>query len=1144
MTKIFVSYARSTLPQARLIADTLRGGGHEVWIDEQLLAHRSFTDAIEEQLEAAEAVVVVWSPDAVASEWVRAEASRARKAGKLVQIRLGRCSLPMPYDQIHCIDLASWSGDYQAPAWRALQASLAAVTGQGHSAPVTAPSRPATPRLAPVDRRGERRQVTALFCDLAGSASMASRLDPEDMMQVLDAYQAACEDIITHNGGSIAKYMGHGVLAYFGYPRGDEEAAANAVRAGLALRDAVAALDLPPGVEACPRVGVATGLVVVSELVGRETGVVGETPTLAGQLESIAAPGTVVVAEGTRRITDGLFVFRDLGAQALPGYATPTRAFEAVAATDLGSRSEARAHRSRTPLFGRERELAQMSEAWELARNGEGQVILVQGEAGMGKSGLVDAFRRHIAETPSARVTFHCAPNYSEAALHPVAEQFARAAGFEHADTVERRSAKLRLFLERFGDTGRQSHPVVADLLGIPPEASAGPRLATPERRKAATLDALLALMEPLSEDGPALFVFEDLHWADPTTLEFLDLVTRQAADRSWLILGTARPEFEARWFEHADVIHIQLGRLDGGDAERICLSLGAEALLSPEDIRQIIARSDGVPLFVQEVTRAAIEAVESAPSGDGAPRVNIPETLHDSLVARLDRLGPAKPIACLGASIGRRFSYELLAAVAPQPAGELRQALRELTKSGLVERTGTPPSSHYLFKHALVRDAAYEGLLKREREALHGRIAAALRDRFPETRLAEPALLAFHLTESGATAEAIPLWMEAGRRAASRAAHLEAASHLRMALNLLRRQPRDEARSRLELQLLLALAPSLCATRGFSGPEMATVLAEAGDLCDALGDDVAGLCAFLASLSTVSIVSGDFEAANAAAHRVMEIGERTGMPEPRIEGPQILGGLAWIRGDLAQAKSYYERAADTYRAVDGATLTFSTPMDPLVLSLSTLALILGATGDAAGAERVLGDLTAHAALLEQPFALAFGFSYYAAYDLLAGNPRRALQHAQEVLTISETNGYGLYAAAARVFKASAMPRGHDLAAAIAMAKQGIAEWTRDGTVHWLAFFEGELADLQAAAGDIHGALATIDVAIAHAHEFTEAFFLSPLMRRRAEILARLPGVAPGAVEAALREAIAVAETQGAAAYAARARSLLAGAPA
>ncbi len=601
MSRIFVSYARPTVDQARLIAQTLRGAGHEVWIDDELLAHRSFTDAIAEQLDAADAVVVVWSPEAAKSEWVRAEASRARTANKLVQVRVAHCELPMPYDQIHCVDLSGWSGNFERRQWRSVLDSIAAVTRR-RTAAAPAPASRSPVEQPPVDRRSERRQITALYCDLANAGALTSRLDPEDMMQVLDAYHAACDDIVAQFGGAIAKYSGHGVLAYFGYPRTDEEEAANAVRAGLAFRDAVAALDLPEGVSLRTRVGVATGLVVISQMVGRDTGIVGETPTLAAQLESVAPPGGVVVSEGTHRLTEGLFDYRDLGEQSLRGYDTGARCFEALNATVVGSRSQARGHAEARPIFGRENELRQMRQAWELSRGGEGQVVLVQGEAGIGKSGLVDEFKRLALDPLDTQITFFCGPNYRGTVLHPVSDLFARASGFGHADSADTRRSKLDRVLAGYGPAAPAAGMVLADLLGIATGLNEAP---PPERRKVVTFDTLLTLMGILAQDLPALFIFEDLHWADPTTLEFLDLVTREASSRPWMILGTARPEFVARWFDHADVVHIELGRLDRGDAERILAALGAENVLPAAIIGQIIARSDGVPLFVEEMTKA-----------------------------------------------------------------------------------------------------------------------------------------------------------------------------------------------------------------------------------------------------------------------------------------------------------------------------------------------------------------------------------------------------------------------------------------------------------------------------------------------------------------------------------------------------------
>jgi len=1122
-----------------LIAETLRAAGHQVWIDDELLAHRSFTDSIEQELNAADAVIVVWSNHAVRSEWVRSEASRARQAGKLVQVRLERCQLPMPYDQIHCVDLSSWSGDQDIPAWRSVLASVAAVTGVAPAGLRASPGA-SSQGSGGAGRRSERRQVTALFCDLVNSGSLAARLDPEDMMHVFDIYQAARDDIITQHDGAITETTGHRLLAYFGYPRADEEEAAKAVRAALALCEAVGRLDLPAGVELQMRVGVATGLVVIADVArgGGAGGVVGETPHLAALLESIAPPNAAVVSEATRRITEGLFTYRDLGAQALPGYQDPVKAFEAVESTAVASRSQARPRSKKDILFGRETELALMLQRWALAREGEGQVVLVQGEGGIGKTRLVDSFSRHLGDAADARNTWYCAPQYSYSTLHPIVSQLARAAGFDRADDVDTRRVKLGGLLDQYGATAPASHAVLANLLGIPVEADDPVSALIPSKRKALELDTLLAMMDRRAGSQPALFVIEDLHWADPTTLELLERAIQQAAERRWMILATARPEFEANWSEHADITHIQLGRLTRADAARICAELGADALLPAETVGEIVARSDGVPLFVEEMTKSVLEAVANAPKTAGVARVAIPNTLQDSLAARLDRLGSAKLVASLGAAIGRRFSYELLAAVASQPAAELRQALRELVRAGLVERSGVPPDSHYLFKHALIRDAAYESLLKREREALHGRIAGALGERFPETAASEPALVAYHLTESGAIAAAVPLWAEAGRRAAAQAAHAEAASYLRTALDLVRRTPADAGRAGLELQLLADLGASLSASQGYSVPEVARVLAEARAICDSLGD-VNGLFVVLLRSGALAIVDGDVVAAEEAARRCAEISEQTGLVEHRIEADEVLAGVAMMKGDLAAAKLHCERGVKAYRENDGPGRTFWNVPGPLTVCLAYLPLALHAMGDSAGAERAASEMVTHLSSLAPNFDLAFGSIFQSLYNIVIDNSPRALRFAEQALLICEENGYDTFAAGAVPLKAVALGRQGNLEASIEMAARAHETLARLRVRFMHTLSIAQFANLQAAAGDTAAALSTIDQAIAHSREFTDRYYLSPALRHRAEILAQMPDADPAEVAAALREAVAVAEAQGAEAFASRARSLL-----
>ena len=875
--------------------------------------------------------------------------------------------------------------------------------------------------VTPIARSSaERRQVTALFCDLVDSVSLTVQLDPEHMMHIIEIYLAACDDIVAEHGGNVVQYMGDGVLAYFGYPRANEDDAANAIRAGLALRDAIGRVKLPWKVVLQARIGIATGLVVISDLIGhrelRGGGIVGETPNLAARLQSIGQPGSVIVADATRRVVGGQFTYRRLGHFSLKGFPAPVQAHEVVEELPIASRFLVRSPGKAVPLFGRQTELALLRNLWARTCRGQGAAALLRGEPGIGKSRMVNELRHRIANTSHGQLIFDCGPNTSDSALYPVTQQLARSAGFERGDSGETRRVRLNELLASHGATDPLGRTVIADLLGIPPDADTPVPSLTPLRRKEITFETLLTVMDQILTDHPSLIVVEDLHWSDSATLELLDRAVERAASRPWFILCTARPEFERNWPTSADVATIELGRLDRGNAEQICRHLGADALLPAVTVRRIVARCDGIPLFVEEMTKSVLEAVVAAPVENGIPAVAIPVSVRDSLVSRLDRLGSARQIACLGAAIGRRFRYDLLAAVAARPEASLRQDLRKLTRSGLVERSGVPPASAYMFKHALIRDAAYDSLLLREREVLHGRIAAVLLDRFPEVREDEPELLAYHFTESGAIAEAIPLWAEAGQRAASRAAHVEAVAHQQTALDLLRLQPVDDARVGTKLKLLIGLTVSLAASRGYSDPEVAKVLAEARDICDALGN-AAELFSVLRGICNFAIVACDLAAAEETARRCLAIADQTGLVEHRIEADCAMGYILYRKGDLVAARCYLERAEHLYDEHDGSQLAFPMPHDPLCTSLAALEQVLYAMGNDADAERVDAKLIAHARSLGRTYDLAWTLLFMALFELFRGNFTKVLQLMDEGTGICAANGYALIGVIATLYR-------------------------------------------------------------------------------------------------------------------------------
>ena len=677
----------------------------------------------------------------------------------------------------------------------------------------------ATSTKPPPQEAAERRQVTVMFSDLVGSTALSARMDPEDLREVISAYQKCAAETVQRFGGFVAKYMGDGVLIYFGYPQAHEGDAELAVRAGLELVAAVTALKSPVPLQT--RVGIATGLVVVGDLIGsgqaQERGIVGETPNLAARLQGIAEPNKVVIAEGTRKLLGNLFELEDLGPQNLKGIAGTVRAWAALRASSAEGHFEALHATDLTALVGREEELELLLRRWSRAKTGEGQVVLLSGEGGIGKSRLTAALLEHLATEPHTRLRYFCSPQHTDSALYPIIGQMERAAGLGYDDKPQAKLDKLDAVLAKTS-TSPEDAALFAEMLSLPNDGRYPALALSPEQRRQRTLEALTAQVAGLASRQPVLMIFEDAHWTDPTSLEAFGWTVDRIKTLPVLLIVTFRPEFNPPWVGQSRVTSVTLNRLGEREAAAIIARLVGNKDLPADVMAEIVERTDGIPLFVEEMTKAVLEAegegearrtVAAVPS----PALAVPASLHASLMARLDRLGPAKELAQIGAVVGREFSHALLAAVARKPEAELSAALERLIGAGLLSRQGVPPHAAYLFKHALVQDAAYGMLLREPRRALHARIAETLEGRFADIAETQPELLARHCTEAGLIEKAAGLWSKAGQRSLARSALVEGAEQLKRALDQTATLPATPALRREEIKLRVAFANALALT-------------------------------------------------------------------------------------------------------------------------------------------------------------------------------------------------------------------------------------------------------------------------------------------------------------------------------------------
>ena len=993
-----------------------------------------------------------------------------------------------------------------------------------------APAAPSGPATA------ERRQVTVMFCDLVGSTALSARLDPEDLREIISAYQKCVAETVRGFGGYVAKYMGDGALTYFGYPQAHEDDAERAVRAGLALVAAMTARNFPVSLQT--RVGIATGLVVVGDRVGsgeaQERAIVGETPNLAARLQDVAEPNTVVIADSTRRLLGNLFELGDLGAQHLKGIGVPVRAWVALRASRVASRFEAMHAADLTALVGREEETELLLRRWAKAKSGEGQVVLLSGEPGIGKSRLTAALLNRIADEPCTRLRYFCSPQHTDSALYPIIGQIQRAAGLAHDDTPQAKLDKLDAMMA-LTSTSREHAALFADMLSLANDGRYPAFEFTAEQRRQKTLDALIAQIEALTRSSPLLIFFEDVHWIDPTSLEALGWTIDHVRNLPVLVLVTFRPEFVPPWVGRPYVTALTINRLAEREVNAIIDRVAGGNGLAASLRQDIIERTDGIPLFVEEMTKAVIEAESEAEAQKTAtavpsPLVAVPPSLHASLMARLDRLGPAKEVAQIGAAIGREFSHELLAAAVRKPETELDWALDRLLAAGLLFRQGSPPYANYVFKHALVQDAAYGTLLREPRRALHARIAETLESRFPEIAEAQPELLARHCTEAGQIEKAAMLWAKAGQQSLMRSALVEAAEQLTRALAQIATLPATPALRREEIKLQVALLTPLIHIKGYAAREVreaterARMLIEQAEARGEEPDDPLLLFMVLWCIWGFSYVEFNGIAMRERSAQFLARAEKLNAPVPLMIGHRIMGNSLMMTGDVTQGRPHLDKALALYNPAEHRLLAARFGQDPRVSILSYRPFAQWLLGFPEAALEDSDAAVKAARELGQAGTLMYALYHAAMPNLLCGNYAAGDAQTDELLALAEEKKTQHWQAAGTINRGLLTGASGKAAEGLRLLHDGFAAYRTTGSSNWRPLRLTYMAEMHARLGQLGDAARCIGDAIA-ATDKTDERWCEPESHRVAGEIAVLSGDA-NAATAHFDHALALARKQ------------------
>jgi class 3 adenylate cyclase/predicted ATPase len=981
-----------------------------------------------------------------------------------------------------------------------------------------------------VGAQAERRQLTVMFCDLVSSTALSARLDPEDLREVISAYHRTVADVVRSFDGFVAKYMGDGVLIYFGYPVAHEDDAERALRAGLGLIDAVGRLDVD-SVELQTRVGIATGLVVVGDLIGegsaQEQSVVGETPNLAARLQALADVNAVVIAAGTRRLVGDLFEYRDLGAVEVKGIAAPVPSWQVLRPSVVASRFEALRGSALSLLVGRDEEVDLLLRRWARAKAGDGQVVLVAGEPGIGKSRVVAALAERLHAEPHLRLRYFCSPYHQDSALYPFIDQLGRAAGFARDDPPSSKLEKLKALLA-FAAPPDEDVAFLADLMSLPaPERHPLPNL-SPQRKKERTLEALIRQLEDLSRQQPVVMVFEDAHWIDPTSRELLDLVIERVRSLPVLLIVTFRPEFLPPWTGQPQVAMLALNRLDRRDRTALVGQIAGGKALPDEVIGQIVDRTDGVPLFVEELTKSVLESGLLREEADryvldrALPPFAIPTTLHDSLMARLDRLASVRLVAQIGAAIGREFPYSLLCAVSRLPGDELQTALARLVASELVFQRGTPPDAVYTFKHALVQDAAHGSLLRTSRQQLHAEIAEALATHSPELTDSQPELFAQHYEEAGLIEKSIAYWGKAGRRSAARSAMTEAVAQLQKALGQLALLPAIPERKRQALEFWSSLGAALLVVKGYGAPEMGAAYARARELWEQLGSPSEFLRIPFGQ-SRYHASSGELDLAQRLDEDLLRLSRQRKDSAGLVLSYNSTGRNLMLAGRFVLSRSHLEQVLELYDPISHGSLVHEAGIYPHVNSQSDLGIILFCLGypDQALATSNAGIAEARK-LAHQP-SLAHALAHCARLLSLVGNNTALEERADQLVALTTEQSFPQWRAHGAIYRGWIKVNNGEVTKGISLLRSGLAG-SRAAAAVWAPYHIALLAAAYEIAGQIDEGLTLLNDALQIVERTGERLLAAELNRLKGQLLLRQGH--PEAAEELYRKALSIAREQ------------------